>query len=313
MKKIFILAVFFSVMLYPAGLKKGIYKAEFDYSGLPENTYFAEKIVPCDELSQNSIMRRYKCGDLKVFKDGKTVFLDLKSYMDTGNFVYMNRGDYLTELKEQQNGTYYGKNDYIDFYVKKINENELELIVISRIKYSSTEFPMRGGAYVPEGSDRLTFKYKGKLAKNEENEAVESAGSFEDTAKELGINYGNYKKLEGEVFYADKKVENADFDSFTVYKSNVHFSMVFSDYAKDNNNIFYAGKLWKEPDYDSFQFLGDSYSKDKDSIYYSGKKIIGADNDTFEIINWAYAKDKKYVYLKGEIVKGEDPAKFKLR
>ena len=313
MKRIVILALFFSMVLYPASLKSGLYKAEYDYSALPENTYITEKIVPCDELGKNTIMRRYKCGDLKIFKDGKTVFLEVKSYMDTGNFVYMNRGKYLTELTEQQDGTYYGKNDYIDFYVKKISKDELEITIVSRIKYSSTEFPIRGGAYVPEGSDRLIFKYKGKITGNNEAEARESAGTFEDTAKELGINYGNYKKLENEIYYADKKVENADFGSFTVYRGNNYGSMVFSDYARDKDSIFYAGKLWKEPDYDSFRFLGDSYSRDKNNIYYGGKKIKGADIDTFEIINWAYSRDKNYVYLKGEIVKGENPDQFELR
>ena len=312
MKRIVILALFFSMVLYPASLKSGLYKAEYDYSALPENTYITEKIVPCDELGKNTIMRRYKCGDLKIFKDGKTVFLEVKSYMDTGNFVYMNRGKYLTELTEQKDGTYYGKNDYIDFYVKKISKDELELTIVSRIKYSSTEFPMRGGAYVPEGSDRMTFRYKSKVTENDKSQAEELAGTFEDTAKDMGINYGSYKKLEGEIYYSDKKVDGADFDSFMVYKSNIYSAMVFSDYAKDKNDIFYAGKSWKEADYNSFQFLGESYSKDKNNIYYNGKKISGADIDTFEIINWAYAKDKKNVYLKGEIVKGQDPAKFKL-
>ncbi|MCP1223556.1 DKNYY domain-containing protein [Sebaldella sp. S0638] len=312
MKRIVILALFFSMVLYPASLKSGLYKAEYDYSALPENTYITEKIVPCEGIGKNAIMRRYKCGDLKIFKDGKTVFLEVKSYMDTGNFVYMNTGKYLTELTEQKDGIYYGKNDYIDFYVKKISKDELEITIVSRIKYSSTEFPMRGGAYVPEGSDRMTFRYKNKVTENDKSQAEESAGIFEDTVKEMGINYGSYKKLEGEIYYSDKKVDSADFDSFMVYKSNTYSAMVFSDYAKDKNGIFYAGKLWKEADYNSFQFLGESYSKDKNNIYYSGKKINGADIDTFEIINWAYAKDKKYVYLKGEVVKGQDPAKFKL-
>ena len=312
MKRIFILALFFNMILYPASLKSGVYKAEYDYSKISENTYIREKIVPCEELTTNNIMQRYKCSDLKVFKDGKRIFLRIKSYMDTGNFVHMNRGDYIAELKEGKNGLYYGKNDYIDFQLIKTGDNELELTVISRIKYSSTEFPMRGGAYVPEGNDRIVFKYKGKITENDENESVKSAQDFKDTAEELGINYGNYKKLENEIYYGDKKVEDADFDSFIVYKSSVYYSMVFSDYAKDKNNIFYAGKLWKVPDYNSFQFLGESYSRDKDNIYYSGKKIRGADLETFRIINWAYAKDKKYVYLKGEIVKGEDPATFKL-
>ena len=130
MKKIFILAVFLGIMLYPAGLKSGLYKAEYDYSGLSENTYLTEKIVPCEDISKNNIMRRYKCSNLKVFKDGKTVFLEIGNYMDTGNFVYTNRGSYLAELTERQEGVYYGKNDYIDVYVKKINNNELELTVI---------------------------------------------------------------------------------------------------------------------------------------------------------------------------------------
>ena len=312
MKKIFILALLFSVILYPKGLKNGIYKAEYDYSKVPENIFIIEKIVPCEELRNNDIMRRYKCSDLKIFKDGKTVFLRIMRYMDTGNFVYMNSGDYLTELKEGEDGLYYGKNEYIDFQLGKTDNDELELTIISRIEYSSVEFPERRGVYAPEGNDKMIFKYKGKITEDNENESVKSTQVFEGAVKEQGINYGKYKKLKNEIYYADKKVEDVDFDSFMIYKNNVYGEVIFSDYARDKNNIFYAGKLWKEADYNSFQFLGDSYSKDKDSIYYSGKKIRGADMETFEIINWAYAKDKKYVYLKGEIVKGKDPAKFKL-
>lgn len=163
-----------------------------------------------------------------------------------------------------------------------------------------------------EGSESMTFRYISKVIENNKIQSEKLTRIFENTAKELGINYGNYKKLKDEIYYLDKKVDSADFESFTIYKSNVHSTMVFSDYAKDKNSIFYEGKIWKEPDYNSFQFLGESYAKDKANIYYSGKKINGADIDTFEIINWAYAKDKKYVYLKGEILKGKNPAKFKL-
>jgi hypothetical protein len=313
MKKIFIFMMFFSIMLYPAGLKSGFYSAEYDYPENSDETYFREKLVPCEELSKNTIMRRYKCGNLKIFKDGKTVFVQIKNYMDTGNFIHMNRGTYLAELREGKNGIYQGKNDFIVFYIKEISNNELELTVISRIKYSSTEFPMRGGAYVPGESDRLTFKYKGKITANDESEALESAASFETAAEDMGISYGNYKKLENGVYYADKKIENADFDSFDVYKNNNYLSFVFSDYAKDKKNIYYAGKVLKNADYNTFEFMGENYSKDKNNIYYNGEKIKGADIETFEIINWAYSKDKKYVYLKGEIVKGENPHKFKLR
>ena len=45
MKRIFILALLFSTVLYPASLKSGIYKAEYDYSKVSENTYIREKII----------------------------------------------------------------------------------------------------------------------------------------------------------------------------------------------------------------------------------------------------------------------------
>ena len=74
MKRIFILALFFNMILYPASLKSGVYKAEYDYSKISENTYIREKIGPWEELTTNNIMQRYKCRDLKVFKVGKRTF-----------------------------------------------------------------------------------------------------------------------------------------------------------------------------------------------------------------------------------------------
>ena len=37
MKRIFILALFFNMILYPASLKSGVYKAEYYYSKISEN------------------------------------------------------------------------------------------------------------------------------------------------------------------------------------------------------------------------------------------------------------------------------------
>ena len=65
MKKVLILIMFFSVLSYSAGLKSGLYIT--------------------DEPQFDSLMINYNSyGDLKVFKDGKTVFLSVKLWRDTG-------------------------------------------------------------------------------------------------------------------------------------------------------------------------------------------------------------------------------------
>ena len=165
MKKILILMMFFGGLLYSAGLKSGLYITEepqFDSMMINYNSY----------------------GDLKVFKDGKTVFLSVKIWRDTGNRKAGNTGLYLLELKEQGDGTYYGKNNLAEFYVKKLdsNGNELEINVISMDMYSKTSdsriIMSDRETFVTEKNKNIILRYSREITSDEEKEAKARLETF---------------------------------------------------------------------------------------------------------------------------------------
>ncbi len=165
MKKVLILIMFFSGLLYSAGLKSGLYVTEepqFDSMMINYNSY----------------------GDLKVFKDGKTVFLSVKIWRDTGNSKAGNTGLYLLELKEQGDGTYYGKSNLAEFYVKKLDSdgNELEINVVSMDMYSkisdSRIIMSDRETFVTEKNKNIILRYSREISSDEEKEAKDRLETF---------------------------------------------------------------------------------------------------------------------------------------
>ena len=165
MKKVLILIMFFSGLLYSAGLKSGLYITEepqFDSMMINYNSY----------------------GDLKVFKDGKTVFLSVKIWRDTGNWKAGNTGLYLLELKEQGDGTYYGKSNLVEFYVKKLDPagNELEINVVSMDMYSkisdSRIIMSDRETFVTEKNKNMILRYSREISSDEEKEAKDRLETF---------------------------------------------------------------------------------------------------------------------------------------
>ncbi len=155
------------------------------------------------------------------------------------------------------------------------------------------------------------------------------------------IYLGKYAKNENAVYYLNTELENADPDTFEVFKegfakdkNNVYlygkiredidsdtFVMLPPHYAKDKNNAYYLGiKIEAEIDNDTFDYVREgkdsnystSYSKDKNNVYYKHNKILeGADPFSFECVgNFFYAKDKNNVYYAGSKIKGSDPLTF---
>ena len=165
MKKVFILIMFFSVLSYSAGLKSGMYVTE--------------------EPQFDSLMINYNSyGDLKVFKDGKTVFLSVKVWRDTGNWKAGNTGLYLLELKDQGDGTYYGKNNFVEFYVKKSasDSDEIVIDVVSMDMYSkisdSRIIMSDRETFVTEKNRHIVLRYSREITSDEEKEAKDRIETF---------------------------------------------------------------------------------------------------------------------------------------
>jgi hypothetical protein len=165
MKRAVILIMFFGTLLYSAGLKSGLYITE--------------------EPQFDSLMINYnRYCDLKIFKDGKTVFLSMKIWRDTGNWKSGSTGLYLAELKEQGDGTYYGRNDLAEFYIKKsdLDNEKIEINIVSMNMYSriNDAFIITSDREVSvmEKDKKMILEYSRAISTDEEKEAKSRAESF---------------------------------------------------------------------------------------------------------------------------------------
>ena len=165
MKKVFVLIMFLGILSYSAGLKSGVYITE--------------------EPQFDSLMINYNSyGDLKVFKDGKTVFLSVKIWRDTANWKAGNTGLYLLELKDQGNGTYYGKNNLAEFYIKSLDSDsdEIEINIISMDMYSKTSdsriIMSDRETFVTEKNKNILLRYSRAITSDEEKEAKDRIETF---------------------------------------------------------------------------------------------------------------------------------------
>ncbi|MCP1223555.1 hypothetical protein [Sebaldella sp. S0638] len=165
MKKGLFLVMFLSVLSYSAGLKSGLYITE--------------------EPQFDSLMINYNSyGDLKVFKDGKTVFLSVKIWRDTANWKTGNTGLYLLELQDRGDGTYYGKNNFVEFYVKKADSdnNKLEINIVSMdmfSKISDSRIIMSDReTFASDKNKNLVLRYSREITSDEEKEAKNRIETF---------------------------------------------------------------------------------------------------------------------------------------
>ncbi len=311
MRKILIFLVFFIGILSFGELKDGKYiiREKVSTSGFS----FNEKILSCDNILSGSIMEKHQCGELKILENGKSSFLELIEFFDSGNFSGLTTGKYLVKLEKVENDSYYTKNDLIEFYIKKINDNELEINIVKRISSFTSlhpkDFPVN--RIVP--NEKIIFKYDKNLENIDIKASKQLSDSFNEIIENYGINYGDYKKMKNDVYFGPEKI-NADYNTFEVF-TFLHYSYYpgYTLFAKDKNNIYYKGKVWNGADYETFEIIYNYYVKDKDHIFFEDKIVYGADLKTFEIINDYYAKDKNSVYLKGEKVKNANPKTFDLK
>ncbi len=76
------------------------------------------------------------------------------------------------------------------------------------------------------------------------------------------------------------------------------FVVLGDDYAKDNDgNVYYWNKIIEEADFDTFEVLQYDYAIDKNNVYFKKELIVGADPKTFQVLDYPYAKDDDSVYF----------------
>ena len=145
------------------------------------------------------------------------------------------------------------------------------------------------------------------VEKNEEGESN----------KKIDLGWG-YEKDNDFVFYANKKIEGADLETFEPLESFIVGAMYDTYIFKDKHSVYLRGHKISYADPDTFEVLGGGYSKDGVSVYYITEKVEGADSKTLELIYYPgpgyetvdYAKDKNHVYFKGEIKPELDASTF---
>ncbi len=311
MRKILIFLVFFIGILSFGELKDGKYiiREKVSTSGFS----FNEKILSCDNILSGSIMEKHQCGELKILENGKSSFLELIEFFDSGNFSGLTTGKYLVKLEKIENDSYYAKNDLVEFYIKKINDNELEINIVKRISSFTSVYPHGLPVNRITPNEKFIFKYEKNLKNGDIKTSKELSASFNEIIDNYGINYGDYKKMKNDVYFGSDKI-NADFNTFEAL-TFLHYSYYpgYTLFAKDKDNIYYKGKIWNGADYQTFEIIYNYYSKDKDHIFFEDKVVYGADLKTFEVINDYYAKDKNSVYLSGEKVKNANPKTFDIK
>ncbi len=112
-----------------------------------------------------------------------------------------------------------------------------------------------------------------------------------------------YSSNNKNIYYKNKKIQNADIDSFIIEEKNVF-------YSKDKNYVYFMGEKQKEIDNSTFEVLNYYFAKDKNHVYYENKILNETDSRSFAILKNNYAKDNNYVYYNNEILKEVDPQSF---
>lgn len=125
--------------------------------------------------------------------------------------------------------------------------------------------------------------------------------------KTIEKNYG-YAKRSGRIYYKEKVLENADFQTFSV---------INSFYAKDKDKVFCLGEELVKIDPATFEVVGgngDFIARDKNLVVHKCEQIPVIDAKTLKFIEETHYKDASRVYIvsldKIHIVEGADPNTF---
>ncbi len=128
---------------------------------------------------------------------------------------------------------------------------------------------------------------------------------------------GPFYQKEGQWYYRDLRIEDADAKSFTVINDN---------YAKDKDNVYFGDtyrkgqeyytvkhsrlRLLKGVDPATFRYLNYDYSRDKSSVFYEGVAFPVKDIETFELIDREYARDRVTAYYRRRQIAGSEGITF---
>ena len=113
----------------------------------------------------------------------------------------------------------------------------------------------------------------------------------------LLMSISDYKLIGNSLYDHDKKIENADIETFTI---------IGLCCAKDKNNVYFSNEIVNGADSASFTAIlgknGSLYYKDKNNVYFAevnGLMIVkGADLGTFTVYDQITARDKNNKYFR---------------
>jgi hypothetical protein len=136
-----------------------------------------------------------------------------------------------------------------------------------------------------------------------ENKKINGAHS----ASFMGLQY-DFSKDKNHVYFMTRKIAGADAATFNVCKENELFTQDFY-YAKDQTSVFWQDKKVKEADVDSFTPLGQGYGSDRVHVFYKAGIIKDADPTSFKVYPHGFgnadAEDTNNTYFEGIRVREE--------
>ncbi len=175
----------------------------------------------------------------------------------------------------------------------------------------------KNGIYLMEAE--AWFKFLTHLITND----VENFQFFNSEFSDFLGEYGWYSRDTKNVYYRDKKIKNADPETFQ-FLPNEYF------FAKDKNLVFHDEHIIEGADPETFEIVPyatymerNRYGKDKNNVFYINWEytamLKNADPKTFEHViydgdsNSQYGKDKNHVFYHEKQVKDADVKSFAIK
>ena len=342
MKKIFLLCILICVKAFscqpPQEYKRGyittsdgIYYVVSSYS-----REISRKQLSVKQKKKFTVLN----GDSKVAYDGKKIYLEgnyeekkaplyTSKLRDTKNSIY--GADFATLEVVYIPKFYYEKgisvhkdknNIYFDYWKKDISNVDIKSFTV--VEKFNEEFVggMRTSYSIPNALIGIFFKdekyvyYKDSVLEDSDAEkTIDILKTFDGNREGYlsGLhsfyicNYvpdtQAYSSNNNNIYYKNKKIQNADKDSFIIEEKNVF-------YSRDKNTVYFMGEKQEGIDADTFEILDYDYVKDQGHVYYQNTVINNADSLSFSVLKTDYAKDKNYVYHKNQILDGANAGSY---
>ena len=273
-----------------------------------------------NKLIKNSNANTFEFLDYAFAKDANQVYFNgkiMKMY-DAPSFAvvhvfqnYYVYNDYKQHYYLKDKNGVYINNEKIPFADYKSFEMIYDMNDLDTLNmYAKDKNHVFWGNKILQGADANSFKMEYDESKKEfvffdknysykNGEKIDKIASKQKTKKEK-IPLGHIYSIStnGDIYCWDKKIEGADFASFSVIDAE--------GYAKDKNHIYYLGI----PLNNSPETFNIAKRKDDKAAYYRDQKVEGADVETYVKLGTDYGKDKKQGYFEGKPIKGSDGSTF---